>query len=185
MKVTSVSTASMKEESAAVKDPVCGMNVDPHAPDAIKSQHGGKTYYFCSRQCKKNFDANPEKYVPKAAAAVAIDPVCGMDVDPNAPNAIKAVNGGKTYYFCSRDCKKSFEANPGKYAPKGTAAQATDPVCGMDVDAAAADAIKAVHGGKTHYFCSSHCKKTFEANPQKYEPKKSSAAKSGRERDAA
>ncbi len=40
-------------------DPVCGMDVDPKAPDAIKTQHGGKTYYFCSTHCKEDFEKNP------------------------------------------------------------------------------------------------------------------------------
>jgi RND family efflux transporter MFP subunit len=51
------------------------------------------------------------------------DPVCGMEVDPKAPNSIKAQHGGKTYYFCSDYCKKAFEANPGKYSPKKPPAQ--------------------------------------------------------------
>jgi Cu+-exporting ATPase len=28
-----------------------------------KSQHGGKTYYFCCDGCKKKFDQSPEKYL--------------------------------------------------------------------------------------------------------------------------
>nr|MBP7571312.1 YHS domain-containing protein [Acidobacteriota bacterium] len=28
-----------------------------------KSEHEGKTYYFCSDSCKKKFDADPKKYV--------------------------------------------------------------------------------------------------------------------------
>jgi YHS domain-containing protein len=32
----------------------------------------------------------------------------------------------------------------------------TDPVCGMTVDPATA-ARQAVHGGRTYYFCSTHC----------------------------
>jgi uncharacterized protein len=40
---------------------------------------------------------------------------------------------------------------------------ATDPVCGMKVDRATA--LTAELRGKTHYFCSTHCLRTFEANP--------------------
>ncbi len=43
------------------KDPVCGMEVD-EAKAAGSSTHQGKTYYFCSDGCKKEFDENPEKY---------------------------------------------------------------------------------------------------------------------------
>ena len=44
------------------KDPVCGMDVDEKTAPA-KSEHMGKTYYFCAPGCKKDFDENPEKYL--------------------------------------------------------------------------------------------------------------------------
>jgi YHS domain-containing protein len=44
-----------------VKDPVCGMDVDPKTA-ANKSEYKGQTYYFCSPGCKKDFDMEPEKY---------------------------------------------------------------------------------------------------------------------------
>lgn len=44
------------------KDPVCGMMVDPNN-SAGKSEYMGKTYYFCSPGCKKDFDKEPEIYV--------------------------------------------------------------------------------------------------------------------------
>lgn len=47
------------------KDPVCGMDVDPKTA-AGKSDYQGKTFYFCSPGCKKAFDKEPEKYMPKA-----------------------------------------------------------------------------------------------------------------------
>jgi P-type Cu+ transporter len=46
----------------AMKDPVCGMQVDP-AKAAGTSEFMGQTYYFCSRTCKAKFDANPPQYV--------------------------------------------------------------------------------------------------------------------------
>lgn len=42
-------------------DPVCHMKVDPKKAAAF-SDHGGKTYYFCSAGCKRKFDAEPAKY---------------------------------------------------------------------------------------------------------------------------
>ncbi len=47
------------------KDAVCGMDVDAKNPKALKTQHGGKTYYFCSQDCKQAFEQNLEKYLPK------------------------------------------------------------------------------------------------------------------------
>jgi YHS domain-containing protein len=43
-----------------------------------------------------------------------IDPVCGMEVDPET-TPWKAEYDGKTYYFCSPGCRADFENNPEKY----------------------------------------------------------------------
>jgi YHS domain-containing protein len=48
-----------------VKDPVCGMEVDPKTA-AGKSEYDGQTFYFCSPGCKQAFDKNPEKYLSPA-----------------------------------------------------------------------------------------------------------------------
>lgn len=59
-------TSSQKAPERAsdmVKDPVCGMNVDPSDKGTIKAEYKGDTYHFCSPTCKKSFDENPEKYV--------------------------------------------------------------------------------------------------------------------------
>jgi YHS domain-containing protein len=42
-----------------------------------------------------------------------------------------------------------------------------DPICGMDVDPKTA-AGESEYKGQTYYFCSPGCKKTFDANPEKY-----------------
>jgi len=53
-----------------MKDPVCGMQVDP-AKAAGASEHQGQTHYFCSKGCKAKFDANPGQYVSSPAAPAA------------------------------------------------------------------------------------------------------------------
>jgi Cu+-exporting ATPase len=45
-----------------LKDPVCGMDVTYETAQA-RSEHDGQTYYFCSLDCKEQFDRNPEHYV--------------------------------------------------------------------------------------------------------------------------
>ncbi len=53
---------------------------------------------------------------------MATDPVCGMKVDEKQA-AANAVYEGKTYYFCSDTCHKTFTADPKKYlSPAGTGA---------------------------------------------------------------
>lgn len=54
-------------DSGKVKDPVCGMMVDPHAT-SHQAQYEGQPYYFCSSGCRSKFMAEPVKYVEPAAA---------------------------------------------------------------------------------------------------------------------
>lgn len=48
--------------SAIVTDVVCKMKIDKRTAQ-YKSVYKGNTYYFCAADCKKAFDANPEKYI--------------------------------------------------------------------------------------------------------------------------
>ncbi|MBA3346523.1 MAG: YHS domain-containing protein [Gemmatimonadales bacterium] len=48
-----------------VKDPVCGMTIN-RDDAAGQASHGGRTYYFCSTECRQSFQANPEQYVSAA-----------------------------------------------------------------------------------------------------------------------
>jgi len=45
---------------------------------------------------------------------VAIDPVCGMDVEEGTATET-AEHNGKTYYFCSKGCRLDFQDDPDKY----------------------------------------------------------------------
>ena len=51
----------------------------------------------------------------------AIDPVCGMTVDPHK-TAHRHGHAGRTYYFCSAGCRTKFAAHPNKYLAAGGAA---------------------------------------------------------------
>src|ERR1700693_4406744 len=51
---------------------------------------------------------------PRDLPTSAIDPVCGMSVDPSTAKE-KMDHKGTTYYFCSPGCKQSFAADPAKY----------------------------------------------------------------------
>lgn len=44
-----------------VKDPVCGMDVEP-ADAAAREDLEGQTYYFCSESCRRKFVQNPDRY---------------------------------------------------------------------------------------------------------------------------
>lgn len=52
--------------------------------------------------------------VPTKSVKSAIDPVCGMSVDPQTTE-IKASFEGQDYYFCAEGCRQAFEEGPEKY----------------------------------------------------------------------
>src|SRR5690606_8779744 len=58
------------DDTHLVKDPVCGMMVDPHTTQ-YKAEHVGRPYYFCSAGCREKFVAEPERYLDPAAAEKA------------------------------------------------------------------------------------------------------------------
>ena len=109
------------------KDPVCGMDVDPKKA-AGKSAFKEQNIYFCSLKCKERFDKDPASFMAAAtpqgepqkkphkemtaaeagALDVAKDPICGMVVDRN--KSLRKEMGGRTYYFCSDGCLRTFEA---------------------------------------------------------------------------
>ncbi|AZO64761.1 MULTISPECIES: heavy metal translocating P-type ATPase [unclassified Mesorhizobium] len=106
---------------AVIRDPVCGMTVDPAVGKPI-AEHGGHLYHFCSERCRSKFAAEPEKYL------TATDPVCGMRVDRATAKHFSR-HEGQGFYFCSAGCKVKFDAEPAKYLgdkpepqamPKGT-----------------------------------------------------------------
>jgi P-type Cu+ transporter len=112
-----------KEEAAVlmadpvqVRDPVCGMAVDPRAA-RHRREHAGHTYYFCGGKCRDRFDADPARYLtavpaPHAPARPAAEaaqwtcpmhpqivrsapggcPICGMALEPMSPSAGEAAN---------------------------------------------------------------------------------------------
>jgi Cu+-exporting ATPase len=57
-----------------VKDPVCGMWVDPHTTPH-RAEHDGRPYYFCSAGCRTKFIADPERYLRGDLAGPAAKPV--------------------------------------------------------------------------------------------------------------
>ncbi|RWQ18814.1 heavy metal translocating P-type ATPase [Mesorhizobium sp.] len=106
---------------SVVRDPVCGMTVDPVAGKPT-TEHNGHPYHFCSQGCRAKFVAEPEKFL------TATDPVCGMSVD-RATARHFARHEGQGFHFCSAACQAKFEAEPQKYLgdrpapqpmPKGT-----------------------------------------------------------------
>ncbi|KRP85380.1 MULTISPECIES: heavy metal translocating P-type ATPase [Pseudomonas] len=123
----------------------------------------------------------------QSADAMAIDPVCGMQVNPATAKHV-SVHDGQTFHFCSVGCKTKFEAAPASYlgasgkqiaagsccagetvatpdhAAAGLTHEEKDPVCGMTVDPHTAKQ-HVEHAGHTYYFCGQRCSDKFIAEP--------------------
>ncbi|MGF6311549.1 Cu+-exporting ATPase [Bradyrhizobium sp. i1.8.4] len=108
--------------------------------------HGAAAHSCCSG--KHEHDGTPVE------TAFAIDPVCGMKVNP-ATAKHRFSYGGEEYLFCSSRCRERFEAEPEKYlkprepeppAPAGTiytcpmhpevrqVGPGSCPICGMALE---------------------------------------------------
>ncbi|HEX8225988.1 MAG TPA: heavy metal translocating P-type ATPase [Allosphingosinicella sp.] len=98
-----------------MKDPVCGMTVDP-ATTAHQHELAGTTYHFCSAACRTKFIADPHRYLhpqPEAPAAADVPegaiwtcpmhpeirqvgpgscPICGMALEPEMPTLEEGPN---------------------------------------------------------------------------------------------
>ncbi|MEI7036947.1 heavy metal translocating P-type ATPase [Fulvimonas yonginensis] len=91
-------------QAHTVKDPVCGMDVDPHAA-RHRAEHAGRTWYFCSARCRERFVAAPGSFLgdrpapPAGPGAIYTCPMhpdvrqvgpgdcpkCGMALEPLMP----------------------------------------------------------------------------------------------------
>ena len=92
---------------ATVKDPVCGMAVNP-VGSQHHAEHGGQAFDFCSAGCKAKFVADPAAYIAATALKFEVAspgamwtcpmhpeirrpgpgscPICGMALEPEAPS---------------------------------------------------------------------------------------------------
>lgn len=106
------------------------------------------------------------------SAPTKIDPVCGMPVAPGA-GQLSTEFRGQQFWFCSPQCQERFQADPERFGtdqPTQSAdasAKEIDPVCGMEVEPAAAAAV-AIHGGRHFYFCSTTCHERFLGAPARF-----------------
>jgi YHS domain-containing protein len=51
-----------------IKDPVCGMTVDPKTAE-YSVDYEGRAYYFCSADCLEAFEDSPEEYAADEQAS--------------------------------------------------------------------------------------------------------------------
>lgn len=56
-------------EATKVRDPVCGMSVDPSTARGGSFEHDGQRYFFCNPKCRERFTADPAHYLAPAEDA--------------------------------------------------------------------------------------------------------------------
>lgn len=49
-----------------VRDPVCGMWLDPSAARGATVEHGGRTHHFCGERCRSRALAEPARFLDRA-----------------------------------------------------------------------------------------------------------------------
>ncbi|HET9181503.1 MAG TPA: heavy metal translocating P-type ATPase [Candidatus Angelobacter sp.] len=127
------------QDPGTVKDPVCGMWVNPEkAPGTATYKH--KAYFFCSPRCVEKFNAEPEKYLgqkpsPTLVQLGGIAPARPAQISSSASTAPRlSVSGtGGVSYVCPMD-PEVRESKPGPC-----------PVCGMALEAEALEYTCPMH----------------------------------------
>lgn len=104
-------------------DPVCGMKVDDDDPPE-PTNPGRRTGTLAlsstagSEEAGEGLEADDrsqhERELAVEVRPMAIDPVCGMEVNEDDPAATYEY-GGTTYYFCAPGCRTKFEKDPDEY----------------------------------------------------------------------
>ncbi|AFZ38208.1 heavy metal translocating P-type ATPase (plasmid) [Stanieria cyanosphaera PCC 7437] len=123
------------EKNALAQDPICGMMV-PKAT-SLKSERGGKTYYFCSPHCQHAFESRGDRTHHQSNTA-------------NSSRHRHREHGSISHHH-QNDGGTAVATAPNQMAK--------DPICGMVIPKATA--LKTDRGGRTYYFCSQSCLNTF------------------------
>ncbi len=126
----------MENSAIVVKDPVCGMSVNP-ATARHRLDHAAKTYYFCCGHCAEKFGADPEKYLkpPRRSPAAlvtlgipsAVPPTQGGRAIQIAPALAKPAPAERGNYVCPM-CPDVRESKPGPCPSCGMALEPELPV---------------------------------------------------------
>src|SRR5712692_1144123 len=82
--------------ASPVRDPVCGMSVDPATAKGGSFVHDGQSYYFCNPRCRDTFRAAPHSYVTGSDAVqegTAPPPTGAEYVCPMHPEIVRSQPG--------------------------------------------------------------------------------------------
>ena len=114
-----------------VRDPVCGMTVDPGTAKHRRA-HAGHTYYFCCQHCAEKFEAAPGKFLQAPARSSGL---VTLGTKPSASASVEHHPGApaKTDYVCPM-CPEVRETKPGACPRCGMALEPEVPASAMRVE---------------------------------------------------
>jgi len=128
-------TDKVSKAGTFVKDPVCGMDVNP-ATSKHQVDHAGKSYFFCCGSCAEKFKTNPDKYLsPSARPSSSLVMLGG----PTAARTSSPQLASRATYVCPM-CPEVRASKPGPC-----------PKCGMALESEAPQSVT-----RTEYTCPMH-----------------------------
>jgi len=137
-----VPTGGGQVDHGLVKDPVCGMILDPDKAreQGLTLERDGKTYFFCSDECKEEFRRQGGRGAAES----------GSNLPPPPGHA-------------GHQETKSQSPPAPPAGPSGQTQTVKDPVCGMtiDPDKAREQDLTLDRDGQTYFFCSEECREDF------------------------
>jgi P-type Cu+ transporter len=116
----------------AVKDPVCGMTVDPSTAKHRRS-HGDQTYYFCCQHCAEKFEATPGKFLQAPARSTGVVMLGTKPVSASASVEHHPEAPAKTDYVCPM-CPEVRKSKPGACPRCGMALEPEAPITAKRVE---------------------------------------------------
>jgi Cu+-exporting ATPase len=121
-------TNDFSNSATVVKDPVCGMDVNP-ATARHQLEHAGKSYYFCCGRCAEKFKADPQKYLAQPVRVSSSLVSLGGPVRP-APAAVASPSvksANQPSYVCPM-CPEVRASKPGPCPSCGMALEPEMPL---------------------------------------------------------
>jgi len=130
----------MSQSATVVKDPVCGMSVNP-ATAKHSYKHAGTDFYFCCAGCLEKFKSDPEKFLaPKPAASSGLVVLGGGSISLSTSKAPQQETSKASTptpqpaaYVCPM-CPEVRETNPVPCPSCGMALEPETPFIGSRVE---------------------------------------------------
>src|SRR5579863_6884394 len=132
-------TDNISKAAILIKDPVCGMDVNP-ATSKHKVEHAGKSFFFCCAGCADKFKSSPDKYLNPAASRAGSSNLMMLGGPAAAPAVPHSPDSAKERAYVCPMCPEVRASKPGPC-----------PKCGMALESEAPQSVT-----RTEYTCPMH-----------------------------